>query len=788
MRRRIRSILAVVLAALAVLVTVVGNLNVRPGSVIAMPNPIIGDDPIVTEHHETMRLTPFREQVRLVKRFGLKFEAAELGSSESFTRIMRFHEELEAEFPGYSVMSLANMPNFHRDADGVLVIDQAYTEYEGSLESWRKLAKSHKGVHRVFFSEDFSMVFFFLGVPRELDEVAEGRRIVQTLEGTSGKYDWVPEGLRPMAWDMHWKMLQTDINPSDEHMLAAGWVLGRLIIMSLTFVNALLINGGTVAILVPILLGWLLGNWRHGLIGLGFILASLLFQRGMIGMLYFVGFEERAYVVLANGMAIVGGISIYFHAVSRYNREGNFYLALERLRTPYLLVAVASFFGYLSLATMPVWSIVELGWLCIFSLAAQLYMAHAVLPSLFARTGIRPYELTLSTRRSKWLGNLVYYVTPARSGFSVASATAVAIFTIIAGYFLIGSAPLDFMKGRLLHRSHLALDAPGGSGFDVVEGSDQSASGDPRDPNFLREVHAKLARFAELDSSRAVGSIIWSLEHIGKIRYDKSFQELTDREIARCFRMLASSSMPDSVREQLWVPKDSGPGSGTIRFSIFADTAATPRTKVLVDAVRELGSGQEYGTQRLFGRDVIYPQLDYHIVRGKLANFVVDVGIVMVVAMFFILVSPTRRRTFSCWRFAIALATPFFFGSMVVVIVMAISGVGLDLATAAVGAFAIAAAIDFCIYPAAIFVDEMALQNPGSYDPRELIAEIMEAEGPTVLFDALINAAGFSTLALLATIGPVANLGMIMIVMLLSTCFGALVLMPSLLVWAVKRN
>ena len=129
------------------------------------------------------------------------------------------------------------------------------------------------------------------------------------------------------------------------------------------------------------------------------------------------------------------------------------------------------------------------------------------------------------------------------------------------------------------------------------------------------------------------------------------------------------------------------------------------------------------------------------------------------------------------------MTAPFAFSFSAVIIMMAKFHIPFDQAMALFTALSINAASDFGIYPIGDCHDSL-LKGIGT---SESIKEAFFINGKAVLIDALLNSIVFAPLVI-SHFRPVALLGGVMVGMLGTCCFAALVILPSIMPWCIKRE
>lgn len=129
------------------------------------------------------------------------------------------------------------------------------------------------------------------------------------------------------------------------------------------------------------------------------------------------------------------------------------------------------------------------------------------------------------------------------------------------------------------------------------------------------------------------------------------------------------------------------------------------------------------------------------------------------------------------------MSAPFIFASGIIALVMIIGRVPFDITTAIISALTINAAIDFSIY----FVADYHGVLLAGHNAHDALRDALKGNGRIIITDMLLNALCFAPLMTSKFI-PVQRVGWMMITMLISCGFGALVIMPALLPWCLKKN
>lgn len=348
----------------------------------------------------------------------------------------------------------------------------------------------------------------------------------------------------------------------------------------------------------------------------------------------------------------------------------------------------------------------------------------------------------------------------------------------------IKTRPMDFIQGTIVYRANDYLNAPGRYGFDrlswlvrpkkpVLQGTAVS------DPAFLRQVEQLKQAIARIPNVRETNAVT---EMAGIISRESHKLPLpaTQQQAHDALQTIEWDLGPQ-VREQLWY--DGG-------IILFASSAMEDSiiTRNIHEKTLELAKRDFPDLELLpFGKLAIYPQADNYICLGKPLNVFSSQWIVFVVCAVWVWARNRRLkadcRFLSPWRTGLAMNMPFLFASAAIALVMVVLRVPLDQATACITALAINAAIDFGLYLTADYQSAI-LAGSGL---RSALQKSLLDRGKIIVVDIVLNALCFLPL-ITSSFVPVARLGWVMIVMLIACGFGALVILPALLPWCVKKK
>ncbi len=343
--------------------------------------------------------------------------------------------------------------------------------------------------------------------------------------------------------------------------------------------------------------------------------------------------------------------------------------------------------------------------------------------------------------------------------------------------------PLEYIPGTIVDRAGSLLNAPGNYGFDrvsvLVRPKEQGGDAAPMtDPAFIARVDRLQQRFAEGTSAREANSIVDTLKVISRESYG-SILPATRQQAADSLRMVRWD-LGETTASQLFY--DGGATVYLSKASEDSNLLAQLCDEILAVAKNEF---PELDVS-IFGKLGLYQRSDKYIREGKPLNVLTSQWIVIIACWLWI--GWRGRKTaaslrLSGFRTGLVCNVPFVFASAATVFVMVIMRVPLDQATACMTALAINAAVDFGLY---LVADYQSALREGR-DEQGALRYALGEKGKIILIDIILNALCFAPLMTSRFI-PVARLGWIMIVMLIFCGIGALVLMPALLPWCVKKE
>jgi predicted RND superfamily exporter protein len=810
----------IVIAATVVvtLLMLYGNVMVKRGGIV--DNSILdGNDLYARMDREVKGLAPqgfvSSDAMTFVVPFEGRLSAAGLAKVKDLT------DALKERFPECGVMSLSTVPRYRdsgRELENAPYITGETIRSMGSddagkvLEEWKDAVKKDPAIYGPFVGRQFDHAQVVMLLPPDYDEIGVFRKVAEFLEDRT---------IPACEW-----FVKDDIVPAGKFkgVLLAGWVAARGLMDAALLSDIMKLSTvGLVIVAVAFFLS--LRSVGQAAIASFTILLGFLWIRGSVGLLQLMGFElyERVYFLLVFTAMIVSGISFAERKFESFNEEREKTPAERRdvlwRRTGHvnemvLLCGVISILNFATLYQIGVRGILEVGIFSALGIAYLLFFSLVFVPAVHALTGgiASMREPSWLSKRfmdawDRFLSAVIRFIygtferadtrakrrrlaLKALTVLCVVSVAAVAVIglDVLPGFkkdfrFIeVRTKPMEYIPNTIVDRASKILNAPDNYGFDRVSvlvrpRTSSHETAPMTDPAFIARVDRLQRRFAEGTSARSVNSIVDTMKQISRESYGMTLPA-TYRQAADSLRLIRWD-LGDTTANQLFFN-----GGATVYLS-----KASEDSNLLTDLCEEIrkvaGEFQDLDIS-IFGKLGLYQRSDKYIREGKPLNVLTSQWIVIVVCWFWVAWRSRRAAAsirLSGFRTGLVCNVPFVFASAAIVFVMVILRVPLDQATACMTALAINAAVDFGLYLVADY--QRALHEGG--DEQGALRHALREKGKIILIDIVLNALCFAPLMTSRFI-PVARLGWIMIVMLIFCGIGALVLMPALLPWCVKKE
>lgn len=750
-----RSVL-IVLSLIVVVVLASGNFYVDRIGIIE--NAVTDSTKTVRADAFVSKETEFEEFARILFDFGKQVTFHDL------RQLQNFHKVLSDS--GLTVASIATHPDFEYK-DNTLTSRKLIPDDSSSfsVKEWKERVKSNEGVYGKLVFTDFSHALLLIKMEQGFNEVTAGRKLVEILENRD-----VPE------WGWY---LKQDIASENPHVIPGGYILARVTMYGA--INATNLWTVSLGLVFAILfLSWFFRAVKPALVASLIIAGTLACTRGSIGYLDLLGYDtaESVYTTLVFASVIIANISFITHTYQgvRYlkenSKESRWWDLMLLIGIVVLLTFLIGFLNFLSLMTFPVTVIADLGVHTavgiFFALISSLVLFPAIAGGMITKrkqqTAQPLEELSVCLRQ-------ICQKIPATLSLGVIVVTvSIAGWGIWNGQLPIGSQPLQFIRGTSVYSASEKMNANGQPGFITLGFAFKPNSGTLRDPANIASFHEFLQEVRSVEGVRRAYSLMDDVTHISREVFSKPIPE-TQGEVDFVFRNGIEST------DSYWKLQEQLESISMWRFTVTTSREGRRQGQVR-DRVVNLAESQSYSVYP-FGRNSLYPDIDQAIIEGKPRNAMMGHGIVILVVTFWLLWRLRNGRalihlTRLSFLGAVVASLPFVFASAVLVITMIELSIPLDIATAVITALSINASVDFTLYYVHVYL--MGVEE-GVDEP---LAHAFEVEGAAITADMIANSLCFAVL-IASPFQPVQQLGIIMVLMLITAWVGALILMPPVL-------
>ncbi|MBY0238020.1 MAG: MMPL family transporter [Burkholderiaceae bacterium] len=747
---------------------------------------------------------------------------------QGMAQVIRMTRELRQRFPQAVVWSLAADSNAYRANDSELAstphLDPSWLQPDGSLRlplpmtEWRAQVAADPAATGLLVGKDFTYAQILLFTPEHTNELELVRQVAEYLEQ------------RPIH-ALEWLLLKGDIKPAAAYanVTLGGWSVGRGLMHFALMSDVLFYS--TIGLVIATLAALLaLKSLKQALYSSSCIFASFVLVRGTVALCAALGLDffgaplaERVYFLLVLSAMIVAGISFNTRALERYNElqarqpgadPATVWAQVRRHSLPLNVAALIAILNFATLPQIGIRGIMEVGVLSAIGIVYQRMLVSVLLPALQITFGGAPAAASAPSGLAQRQWQRVIHAVPrachrlilwldrrapggaARAALLLCAVTAGGAGTVVLHdaladdkWIVVQEKPIDYLPDTIVDRGRALLNAPGHTGFGrlsylivpatppaTTATSATQATPAVEQPQFLRRAHELQRQLAALPEARGANSLLDTLAYMdaqetgraGPGAMPTSVQQAHDR-----LQQIRWDLAQPALARYLWTQAGvalylSHPADNSTSLRAFAAQAEAVAARDFPD-LRMLPYGPLHS----------YHQTDLYISQGKPLNVLLSFPLVIVCCALWLAWHARRARPDAAlrpWATACAMTVPFLFAYAAIVLLMAAFRIPLDQATACATALGINAAIDFDLY----LIDDYRDALEQGLDPGQALQRALAERGYITLTDAALNGICFSFL-MLSSFLPIQRLGVVMLVMLATCAFGALVLMPALL-------
>jgi len=759
-------------------------------------------------------------------RVGLIIPLSEGVNKKELKFLLSLHEDLKQAFPRYGLYSLVNA--YRYSEEGELGIAQVSLEELESpnfdLEKWKNEVRRDSYSFGFLVGKKFDSFQIVLQLILNYDEVNLRNRLATLLEKRKiSKWKWI--------------VFKNDIEPIDqfERILFRGWGIARAILTAILKTNVLWFS--VLALICSFPFSYALnGSLKQTSYVYLIIFLGLIFVRGSIGILYWFGFElfgeplkETVYIILVDAGIIINGVSFPFRKLDSYNYYRKIYPDLDskevwkftkRFDGKIYIVAVISIFGFATMYTAQNRGLIGMGILSSLGVVYLVAMTKWLLP---AKQILWGGEVS---RDSNWLIRLgdIFLLRVTKGLFwlmtrfseSVNFWIAIIILVVSIGgasyivvhdywiyshsssskipFINLGTDPGSYLLGSSQEKSSDFCNQPGGFGFGNMS---FLIKGDIYDPKFIKAFYSAQKEVEKIKGVMGTKSVVDAISYVSRIKYQVNLPE--NREELETIFFLIESNLDYLIISNGWFENG-------IVLDVFVPAKNSNNMERQAEETIKIFSPNLYQKMLVeklnlsdweidslvclpYGRFHEYHQSDKNIQRKQSLNLVLSYWMIMLFSWLWLIYRGwTFKKTIKQkYRLinplaGLAMGLPFAFSCSCIVYLMAWTGIPLDQSMGCVAPLSISAATDFNLH----FMDDFndSLMEGSSF--REALYVALVERGGINIMDIANNAYIFAFL-IQSPIYPIKLIGIMLVLMMFTCGFGALVLMPVLLSKCIKR-
>lgn len=724
-------------------------------------------------------------------------------SEKDILKIKEYQEYLTKNLNNITVVSLNNLDSFSKynnlpapinftDTKNFLLQDR---NDKFDIEKWKSEISKQKNLVKFFVDENFQYVNFIIYPYKNYDEINVFRNVVEVLEERKVK-EW--------EW-----FIKKDIQPKDENVLVAGWIIGRGLMDGA--LNADVIKGILIGVILSFIVFYFFTkSFLQSFIASFFVIGfSVFWVRGEIGLLSLLPFDielfeikERVFVLMAYTNCVVQGVSFALHMFESFNEveedcpsvnvSKKWFLVKREVMESILITVFIAFTGFITLVNFNVKAIQELGILSALGVINLFLLSTILVPAIHTifysskKVSKNIFEKEKKERKSFILSflNKINQTLNSISGKILIVVILIGLcWWVFVGFYqnrlIVGSEALEYLKGTIVDRSNDYLNQNGKLGFSNFEFLAVSKNKNidiSKNYAFALEMRDFSREVQKINGVKSVNSVLNTVEQMSGL-FDEDFVK-NEKELNYIFDNL-ENKLDKKIVSQLY-------NEDSYRFTITTDEESSNDWGRITDEVLKLSEKYDQLDKVLFfGDTALYYRVDDYVIKGKVWNVVSSQLVVVIICILWLFFTLKNlkisflERLFISIKVGFIMSLPLLFATECILLVMMYLKIPLDISTAVIGVTAIAASIDFSIYFVAEYKKTLLNKE------KNVLKIALDKQGKIILMDMLLNQLFFTPL-IFSSFLPVQRLGWMLVIMLFFAAIGSLIIMPTMLVWAFK--
>lgn len=537
----------------------------------------------------------------------------------------------------------------------------------------------------------------------------------------------------------------------------------------------LVVFGGTVLLLITVLLFLLFRDLRWIVVCFACCFSSIVCTIGLFGTLGLKATAISANFValqLILTLAIAVHLIVQFRELARTDSGRSVEaLAADTLAAkaaPIVYAAGSTIIGFAALLVSDIQPVISFGWMMSIAMAVTLAVTLSLFPALLILMG-HPGAAREPEALRRALARLAHTVTTHR--WIIVAATTAFIAICVAGLFRLDveNSFIDYFADDTdAHRELTFIDRHlgGSTPLDIVVEVPKGEG----DLLLTAETFTDLQKIQALvERHDGVGKILSLVNFTELAREVNDGMPITEYEMTAAYKL-----MDEELRESL-IGSYYSPGSDQARFSIrIQDTTENLDRSALLEALRAdveavLGDSADYTMSSLF---VLYEDILQKLSRSQVQSLlIVFVALLLAFIAFF-----------RSLKLAVIALVPNLLVVATVFGTMAWFGIALDLMTMTIAAVAMGIAVDDTVHYMHRFLQEVR-----TGDMQEAVAATNTSVGVAMCYTTIILVAGFLAL-LFSDFVPTTLFGLLTGVALTSALLFDLTVLPVLLTRFARRS
>ncbi|GEM_PF-5582775 len=747
-------------------------------------------------------------------------------TKEKLRDLLEISGKVKREFPKYGVTSLAIVPQYSKSKKlGIPhVNEEELNSPDFDIENWKKEIEKDPGSFGLFVGRNFDYFQIIIDLDSDYDEIELGNKMANFLEKQK-----IP--------DWKWRTIKNDIKPVNEFegVILRGWGIFRRILTAILKTSILLCSVTALVFLYPVAYS-LNGSHKQTILCYVAILSGFIIVRGSIGILYLCGFElfgspikERVYILLVDSCMIINGISFSTRKFEAYNDHRRLFpkltsseswSATKKFNSNLDIVSAISIFGFLTLLGNGVRGLAEFGILASLGIFYLLLITRIIIPTLHMLWGGEVIEkdpgylVQKGNRFSVWVIKGCYWLLTRFSSRKTMWIIIVfnvlyiggALFIVVHDYWAyvnpelkeepyinLGTNPTSYMKGTSGEVSSQFLNQSGRCGFGNLT---FFIKGDIYDPEFLRRCYQAKKQILKIEGVREAFSVISSVVYISRVEWGvdlpRTREEAEDIffliETDQSYLVQKNNFCDEGIALNVFIPAANSNNIERQAEEVIGIVSPNLYQKVFVERLQLSDFNLDPLVCLPYGRLHEYHQSDKKIQRNQPINVVSSYFLIAFMAGGWVYCmgkgGDTEKQHYRLagGRTGAVMGVPYAFACSSIVYFMAISGIPLDQSMGCIGPLSISASIDFNLHFIGVFIE--ALKRGATFEGA--LYEALVEKGKVNVADIVNNAFVFSFL-MFSSFYPIKLTGMMMVFMMFTCGFGALVMMAGLLYGCVDE-